>query len=134
MNNVSLMGRLTKDIELATTQSGVKKCTFTVAVRRKFKNNDGEYESDFIRCVAWRKTAEFIAKYFSKGQQIGIAGTIQTRSWEQDGQMHSITEVVAESAEFVESKKQNGVAEQAVKRDVPDGFSEAPPSEEDLPF
>lgn len=105
MNNVTLVGRLTKDPDQRTTQSGIAVTSFTVAVQRRFKDADGNYQADFINCVAWRTTAEFIAKYFSKGMKIGICGTLQTRSYEDtDGKRRYVTEVVTEQAEFVESK------------------------------
>ena len=105
MNSVSIIGRLTKDPELRTTQSGTSVCSFTVAVDRKFKS-DGQPDADFINVVAWKKKAEFVAKYFAKGQRIALTGSIQTRSWDDDdGKKHYVTEVVAESVYFCDSKK-----------------------------
>lgn len=104
MNNVILMGRLTKDPELKTTQSGLSFCRFTVAVDRYSK--DGEDKTDFINCVAWRKTAEFIDNYFSKGQRIALAGSIQTGSYtDKDGRTVYTTDVLVDKAEFCDSKK-----------------------------
>lgn len=105
MNKVQLIGRLTKDIDLKTSQSGKKYCFFTVACDRKFKNQDGKRESDFITCVAWNQTAEFLSKYFGKGSRIAVVGSIQTRSVEQNGQKQYFTEVLVEDVEFVESNK-----------------------------
>ena len=106
MNKVILVGNLTKDPELTTTQSGINVARFTIAVQRKFKNANEEYESDFINCVAWRSSAEFIHKYFKKGNKIGIVGSIQTRSYDaEDGTKRYVTEVVVEECEFVQSKK-----------------------------
>lgn len=109
MNKVILVGNLTKDPELTTTQSGINVARFTIAVQRKFKNANDEYESDFISCVAWRSSAEFIYKYFKKGNKIGIVGNIQTRSYDaEDGTKRYVTEVVVEECEFVQSKKGDG--------------------------
>ena len=106
MNKVILVGNLTKDPELTTTQSGINVARFTIAVQRKFKNANDEYESDFINCVAWRSSAEFIHKYFNKGNKIGVVGSIQTRSYDaEDGIKRYVTEVVVEECEFVQSKK-----------------------------
>lgn len=103
MNNVVLMGRLTKDPELKTTNSGLSVCRFTVAVDRYSK--DGEDKTDFISCVAWRGTAEFVDKYFSKGQRIALAGSIQTGSYtDKDGRTVYTTDVLVDKAEFCGSK------------------------------
>ena len=106
MNKVILIGRLTADPELRQTQSGIASCRFTVACDRRFADkNTGERQADFINCVAWRQTAVFIQKYFHKGNRIGLVGSIQTRSYDdqQSGQKRFITEVVVDEAEFVES-------------------------------
>ena len=81
MNKVILVGRLTRDPELKTTPNGVSVCSFTIAVNRRFRNAQGEYEADFINCVAWRQSAELLGKYFSKGRMVGIVGSIQTRNY-----------------------------------------------------
>ncbi len=108
MNKAILMGRLTRDPELRTTQSGISVVRFSLAVDRRFKNQSGERESDFVSCVAWRQTAEFIAKYFNKGSKLAIVGSIQTGSYERDGQTVYTTDVVADEAYFVESRRQEG--------------------------
>ena len=106
MNKAILVGNLTKDPELITTTNGVDVARFTIAVQRKYKNANEEYESDFINCVAWRSSAEFIHKYFKKGNKIGIVGSIQTRSYDaEDGTKRYITEINVEECEFVQSKK-----------------------------
>lgn len=108
MNNVSLVGRLTKDIELKYTGSQTAVATGTLAVNRQFKNANGEREADFINIVAWRKTAETIANYTSKGSQIGITGRIQTRSYEgNDGKRVYVTEVVVETVMLLDGKSNN---------------------------
>lgn len=107
MNKAILMGRLTKDPELKTTQGGNSVCSFTLAIDRRFKNQQGERETDFIPIVAWRQTAEFAAKYFSKGSKMALVGTIQPRSWEDDnGERRYITEVIADEVYFADSKSQ----------------------------
>jgi len=106
MNKAVLMGRLTKDPELRYTASNISVCSFTVAVDRRFKS-EGQPTADFIPVIAWRQTAEFVAKYFTKGQRIALSGSIQTRSWEDDsGKKHYITEVLANDVYFCEGKKQ----------------------------
>lgn len=108
MNNVNLIGRLTKAPELKQTASNTSVLTGTLAVNRTFKNQNGEREADFINIVAWRQTAEIIAKYCGKGSQIGIVGRIQTRNYEnQQGQRVYVTEVVAEHVELLDSKNDN---------------------------
>lgn len=105
MNRVTLVGRLTKDPEIKLTSNQTQFCNFTLAVDRKFKDANGQRQADFISCVAWKQTAVFIQKYFKKGNRIGVAGSIQTRSFDdQNGQKHFITEVVIDEAEFVESQ------------------------------
>lgn len=107
MNKVCLIGRLTKDIELKTTQSNVKVANFTLAVNRRFVKEGQEQTADFINIIAWGKIAEFCDKYFGKGQQIGISGRIQTRTWDDDqGKKHYVTEVVAEEVDFADGKKE----------------------------
>ena len=109
MNKVLLIGRLTKDPELRYTQSGTAVASFTLAVNRRFSNQSGEREADFINCVAWQKSAEFVANYFRKGQQMALEGRLQVRSYDgNDGQRRWVTEVVAEQIEFVGSKNENG--------------------------
>ena len=108
LNKAVLAGRLTADPELKTTANGTSVCGFVIAVNRRYKTADGQQEADFITCTAWRQTAEFIAKYFSKGSAICITGTIQTRSWEdKDGNTRRATDVVAEEAYFVDSKAES---------------------------
>lgn len=106
MNNVNLIGRLTSDPEIKELGNGVKNCNFSIAVKRDYKNADGEYESDFLRCVAWRNQAEFLGKYFAKGNQIGISGRLQNREWtDQNNNKRSQTEIIVENITFIESKK-----------------------------
>ncbi|PXW89793.1 single-strand binding protein [Streptohalobacillus salinus] len=105
LNRVVLVGRLTKDPDLRYTSSGIAVANFTVAVNRPFSNQQGDREADFINCVVWRKPAENLANYMNKGSLIGVDGRIQTRSFDgQDGKRVYITEVVADSVQFLESK------------------------------
>ena len=110
MNKVILMGRLTADPELRQTQSGIASCRFTVAVRRDYKNQKNEYESDFISCVAWRGQAEFIQKYFKKGSPISLVGNRRTGSY-QDRKYSDVThytsDLYVENVEFCLSDKNN---------------------------
>ncbi|WP_456364771.1 single-stranded DNA-binding protein (plasmid) [Priestia aryabhattai] len=109
MNRTILVGRLTKDPEFRYTPSGVAVATFTLAVNRTFTNQSGEREADFINCVVWRKQAENVANFLKKGSLAGIDGRIQTRSFEgQDGKRVYVTEVVAESVQFLEPKSGGG--------------------------
>lgn len=102
MNNVSLIGRLTKDVQERRTQSGTPVVSFTLAVDRR-KKEDG---ADFINCIAWDKAAETIAKYVHKGDLFGVTGNIQTRNYEKDGRMVYVTEVVTTSFQFLERKRE----------------------------
>jgi len=105
LNRVVLVGRLTKDPDLRYTSSGIAVANFTVAVNRPFSNQQGDREADFINCVVWRKPAENLANYMNKGSLVGVDGRIQTRSFDgQDGKRVYITEVVADSVQFLESK------------------------------
>lgn len=105
MNRVVLVGRLTKDPDLRYTPNGAAVATFTLAVNRTFTNQQGEREADFINCVVWRKPAENVANYLKKGSLAGVDGRIQTRNFEgQDGKRVYITEVVADSVQFLEPR------------------------------
>ena len=109
MNQVQLVGNICRDPEYRTLQSGVTCCQFTVACQRKFKNAQGQYDADFINCVAWRQTADFINRYFIKGNKIGLVGTLQTRSYDaQDGTKRYVTEVIVENVEFVAPRQDSG--------------------------
>lgn len=109
LNNVSLVGRTTRDVELRYTPSNVAVATFTIAVNRTFKNENGEREADFINCVMWRQQAENLANLAKKGALIGVTGRIQTRSYDnQQGQRVYVTEVVAETFQLLESRNSQG--------------------------
>lgn len=105
INNVVLVGRLTKDVELRYTQSGLAVANFTLAVNRPFKNQQGEQETDFISCVIWRKNAENLASLTNKGSLIGVTGSIQTRNYENEqGHRVYVTEVLCNNFQLLESK------------------------------
>lgn len=109
LNRVVLVGRLTKDPELRYTPSGAAVATFTLAVNRTFTNQSGEREADFINCVTWRRQAENVANFLKKGSLAGVDGRLQTRNYEnQQGQRVFVTEVQAESVQFLEPKNSGG--------------------------
>ena len=139
MNRVVLVGRLTRNPDLRYTPNGVAVANFTIAVNRPFKNQQGENEADFINCVIWRKQAENLANYTKKGSQIGVDGRIQTRSYEgQDGKRVFVTEILAESVQFLESKGQQDKHQQRVdivNQEVANNpFEQINVDDSDLPF
>ncbi|EGQ0359855.1 TPA: single-stranded DNA-binding protein [Staphylococcus pseudintermedius] len=108
INRVVLVGRLTKDPEFRTTQSGVEVATFTLAVNRNYKNKNGEQQADFINCIVFRKQAENVNNYLNKGNLAGVDGRLQSRSYEnQEGRRIFVTEVICDSVQFLESKNNN---------------------------
>lgn len=128
MNKAVLLGRVVKDPEVRNTQSNTMVCSFSLAVNRRFKQ-EGQPDADFINIVAWGKTAEFVAKYFTKGQQVAVVGRIQTRNYDNsEGKKIYVTEVVAEEVHFADSKKDNNAGFENV-----DGFTPAQEGEK-LPF
>lgn len=141
INNTVLVGRLTKDAELRYTPSNVAVATFTLAVNRTFKNENGDREADFINCVMWRQQAENLANWAKKGALIGVTGRIQTRSYDnQQGQRVYVTEVVAEQFQLLESKAQGNQGQQRqTQQQAPDFSRNANTnpldiSDDDLPF
>ena len=137
INNVVLVGRLTRDPELRYTPSNVAVATFSLAVNRNFKNQAGDREADFISCIMWRQQAENFANWCKKGNLVGITGRIQTRSYEnQQGQRVYVTEVVAESFQILE-KKDNAANNASMENQIPPSFEKTNPmdiSDDDLPF
>lgn len=106
MNKVIEIGRITKDIELTTTNNGLSVTKFTIAVNRKFKKEDDEVSADFFNCVAWRGLAENIAKFCHKGSKVCVVGELQTRNYEdKDGIKRYVTEIIVNECEFLDSKK-----------------------------
>ena len=139
MNSICLVGRLTKDVNLRYTPSNVAVATFTLAVNRTFKNENGDREADFINCVMWRQQAENLANWAKKGALIGVTGRIQTRSYDnQQGQRVYVTEVVAEQFQLLESKGQgNQTQQRQAQQQAPDFSRQGAPmdiSDDDLPF
>ena len=140
LNHIVIMGRLTKEPELRTTSSGTSVASFTVAVARDFGT---QKETDFIDCVAWRQTAEFISKYFHKGNMIVVSGRLQSRKWQTaEGENRTYWEIVAENAYFGESKRDSSSEDKRfpniiagsdpISEDPWSRFKEAP--DDDLPF
>ncbi|MDR2833472.1 MAG: single-stranded DNA-binding protein [Streptococcaceae bacterium] len=141
INNVVLVGRLTKDVDLTYTQNNRAVAKFTLAVNRTFKNPQGSYDTDFIQCLLWGNSAEALHKYTSKGSQIGVTGRIQTRNYEnQQGQRVYVTEIVADSFQFLESKSQGNNTQQGNqpqgRNDARFGGGDEPIDipDDDLPF
>ena len=146
MNRAILMGRLARDPEIRTTQSGIPVCNFTVACDRRSRAADGSWQNQahFIPCVAWRQQAEFINRYFSKGDRILVSGSIQPRSWEDDkGNRRYTTEVIIDEVEFCESKRGGGGRRDDDRSDRVsattvdsggDSFLPAPDDDTSLPF
>lgn len=136
LNNVSLVGRMTRDAELRYTANNQAVATFTLAVNRNFKSQNGEREADFINCVIWRQQADNLANWAKKGALIGITGRIRTRNYEnQQGQRVYVTEVVAENFQLLESQKERGG--QPAVDSQPDFSRQAEPMnilDSDLPF
>ncbi len=138
MNKVVLMGRLTRDPEVRYTQTNnTLVASFSLAVNRRFARPGEERQADFINIVAWSKTGEFCSKYFKKGQQVGVIGRIQTRSYDDaQGQKRYVTEVVAEEAYFADSKKDGDTAgfENTFGENVATSSEFSVSSDDDLPF
>ena len=119
LNKVILMGRITHDLELKTTLSGVAVISFSVAVERSYAAKGDQRQTDFVNCVAWRQTAIFISKYFAKGRMIAITGSLRSRSYEdKNGVTHYVTEVYVDEVSFTGEPKKEEVAVQAEKSQV----------------
>ena len=133
LNKIFLMGRLTRDPELRKTQSGIAVASFTLAVDRDYKPQDGERETDFIDIVAWRGTGEFVSKYFTKGRMAVVEGRLQVRDWtDKDGNKRRNTEVIADNVYFGDSKK---VSESDTPAEPSGEIRELPDEEKgELPF
>lgn len=137
INNVTLVGRLTRDPELRYTPSNIAITTFNLAVNRNFKNQAGDREADFINCMIWRQQAENFANWFKKGNLVGITGRIQTRSYDnQQGQRVYVTEVVADTFQLLE-KRDNSANQSNIEDQMPASFGATNPldiSDDDMPF
>ena len=126
INRAILIGNLTKDVEIATTNSGKNVARFTIAVSRRYANADGEREADFLNIVVWNTLAENCAKYLQKGSKVAVTGAIQTRSYESEEGKRYITEIIADEVEFVGAKKEQDQAEAEPKME--------PINDDNLPF
>ena len=137
INNVTLVGRLTREPELRYTPSNIAITTFNMAVNRNFKNQAGEREADFINCMIWRQQAENFASWVKKGNLVGITGRIQTRSYEnQQGQRVYVTEVVADTFQLLE-KRDHSANNSNIEEQMPQSFGATNPldiSDDDMPF
>lgn len=151
INNVVLVGRLTRDPEVRYTQSGLAVCSFSLAVERNYKNQSGEKETDFINCTAWRKAGELIGQYTSKGSLLGVQGALQVRKYQdKDGNNRTASEVIVENFQFLDSKGSGGgggsQGPSAPRQQAPsapsqgpraEAYGEPPPDnlmDDDLPF
>lgn len=135
LNKIMIMGRLTRDPELRRTQSGTAVTSFTLAVDRDYKNQAGEKETDFIDCVAWRSTGEFVSKYFSKGRMAVVEGRLQIRGWtDNDGNKRRSTEVIVDNMYFGDSKKASESDTAPAGSDGHSDFAEIPEEDGELPF
>ena len=137
LNKVILGGRLTADPELKQTPSGVSVCQFSIAINRKYQKDQTEQQADFINCVAWRTTAEFVSRYFRKGSSICVIGAIQTRSWtDQQNNKRYATEVLIDEVMFVDSKNESGTTQPTEQPTfTPDNVDfEVISADSDLPF
>lgn len=135
INNVTLIGRLTRDAELRYTPSNIATAQFNIACNRNFKNTNGEYDADFINCVMWREQAERFCNWTKKGMLVGITGRIQTRSYEgNDGKRVYVTEVVAENFQVLE-KRDNTANQNSMTEQMPPNYANPMDIEDsDLPF
>ena len=140
LNKIFIMGRLTRDPELRHTQSGTAVASFSLAVDRDFKDKDtGERKTDFVDVVAWRNTAEFVSRHFSKGRMAVVAGSLQIRDWtDKDGNKRRNAEVVADNVYFADSKQDDRPEGNAPERSLPPprsgGFEEISDEDGELPF
>lgn len=137
MNRVILIGRLTKDLELKTTQSNIPVVSFSIAVDQPYKNEEGERKADFFDCVAWRRQAELLVQYCGKGDQIAIDGRLSKRSYETESGMKYVTEVVCDNIEFLQPKKreeEEEVEEEIVEEKPKELNKKLTDDSDDLPF
>lgn len=141
INRVILLGRITRDLELKQTPNGVSVLPFSIAVDRNFVKQGEERQTDFIDCVAWRQTAEFICKFFGKGRMVAIEGELQTRNYDdKDGNKRKATEIVVSNVSFTGEAKKDGAASVPAGQppipsgDMSDGFDNSLLSDEGVPF
>lgn len=127
MNKTFLIGNLTKDVDLRTTQSGKTVASFTIAVNRRFKDKEGEKQTDFFSIIAWGQLGEMCGRYLAKGRKVAVVGELQTRSYEKDGAKRYITEIIADEVEFLSPRE----APQESAQEAQGGFVDV---DCDLPF
>ena len=124
MNNCIFVGRMVADPELRHTQSGIANCSFRIAVNRQYKNAQGNYDADFIACVAWKHTAEFVSRYLAKGDMVAVRGALQNRTYEaQDGSKRYVTEIIVDNVQPCGGRKSDGA--NTVERTVNDTIQQA---------
>ena len=134
LNHIVLMGRLTKDPELRQTQSGVSVCNFTIAVDRDYRNGE-ERIADFIDCVSWRGTADFVSKYMGKGRMVVVSGQLQSKKWQdKEGNNRTSFEVQAQNVYFADSKKDGAGGAAAAPEASADSYEDLGKDESELPF
>lgn len=135
LNHITIMGRLTRDPELKTTNSGIQVVSFSIASDRDYKADNGERETDFIDIVAWRSTAEFVSRYFTKGRMAVVSGRLQTRSWtDKDGNKRKAVEIVADNVYFGDSKRSDSETTAPSVPSAPSDFAPIEGEDEGLPF
>lgn len=133
MNKAILIGNLASDPESTTTQGGISKCTFRLAVQRRFANASGVREADFLPIVCWRQTAELCSKYLLKGRKVAVEGTIQTRSYDaQDGTKRYVTEIIADNVEFLSARDEGSASPPPAPEAPASGFTQV--EDDELPF
>ena len=139
LNKIVLMGRMTADPELKRTNGGTSVTSFTIAVDRDFKSRNGEKETDFVNCVAWRGTAEFISKHFHKGSMAFVAGSLQSRQYDKNGEKRTVWEVLVDNIYSADSKKSDSSQQQnenfaSLNNKMNEEFSEIGEEDGELPF
>ena len=135
MNKVIIIGNLANDPEAFTTQSGISRSTFRVAVQRRFTNAQGVREADFLPVVAWRQTAEFCKRYLTKGRKVAVEGSLQTRSYDaQDGSKRYVTEIIADSVETLDKRQEGEQRPADAPPQQPRGGDFTEVEDDDLPF
>ena len=135
LNSITLIGRLTKEPDFRTTQNGTNVVSFTLAVDRDYQSGGSEKQTDFVECVAWRNTAEFVSKYFHKGQMMALRGSLQSRKWEDKNDNSRVSwEVMADSVYFCGDKKSDGAAQAKKGVSVFEDLDDEESGDGELPF
>lgn len=135
MNRCTLIGNLTRDPEVTTTGNGIKLCRFSIAINRPYKNANGENDVDYLNITCWRGLAENCGKYLNKGSKVAVCGTIQTRTYEVDGQKRYATDIVADDVQFLSARSAEGGAQREYSAPAKKQVSDLTPVEDEgLPF